>query len=128
MLTRTQRETIIADADNRCQQCGAIRNGYGAIDRYGKWHEEDSIHHMNSDVGYDLFGTYNWVSHHTVLYVSQPTPENYTVLCSTCHSKEYPGLYSARAQKAVNTKRYKKRKKYETATGQMQMFDDVLGE
>ena len=123
-LTKSQREEIIANADNRCQQCGAIRDKLGAPDLRGKWWSEEDMHGLNSDSGYNIFGTYDLYPVLTILCVSEPTPRVYTVLCSTCHSKAYPELYTARAQKAVQTKRRKKRQSYEESTGQIPMFED----
>ena len=42
-------------AGQQCQQCGVTNGAVGARDRFGAWHDEDDIHGMNSDVGYDLF-------------------------------------------------------------------------
>lgn len=39
----------------RCVRCGAPGGELGAIDRFGEWHEDTSIHHMNSDWGFHLF-------------------------------------------------------------------------
>lgn len=43
-------------ADGRCEQCGVQHGAVGARDRHGVWHDEDAIHSMKSDTGYDLFG------------------------------------------------------------------------
>jgi len=43
-------------AGGKCEQCGVQHGAIGARDRHGEWHDEDSIHSMNSSVGYDLFG------------------------------------------------------------------------
>jgi len=124
ILSKTQREEIIADADSRCQQCGAMRGKLGISDLRGKWWAEEDIHGLNSDFGYDTFGTYDPYPALTILYVNEPTPGTYTVLCSACHCKAYPERYAARAQKAVQTKQRKKRQAYEESTGQVPMFED----
>ena len=124
MLTKTKREKIIANAGSRCQKCGAMRGELGAIDLQGKWWADEDTHGLNSDFGYATFGTYNLWPVLTILYVNEPTPGTYTVFCSACHCKTYPELYAARAQKAVQTKRRKKRQAYEEHTGQIPMFED----
>ena len=123
-LTKSQREEIIANVDSRCQKCGAIRGELGVLDLQGRWWSEEDTYGLSADYGYNTFGTYDpcWVL--TILYVSEPTPRVYTVLCSVCHGKAYPELYAARAQKAVQTKRRKKRQSHEESTGQIPMFED----
>lgn len=42
-------------AGNKCEICGVPNGAIGQRDRYGEWHDERSIHCMNSDVGAHLF-------------------------------------------------------------------------
>lgn len=41
-----------------CKWCGAANGAVGARDKNGLWHDEDAIHHMNSDQGHELFGEF----------------------------------------------------------------------
>lgn len=42
-------------SDGKCEECGVKNYAVGARDRFGKFHAEDEIHNMNSDIGADLF-------------------------------------------------------------------------
>jgi uncharacterized protein (TIGR02996 family) len=56
---RERGHELAADAvvARHCQTCGVPDDGKTyAKDRFGKWHEENAVHQMNSDVGLDLFG------------------------------------------------------------------------
>lgn len=50
------RPAILKRADNKCEWCGVDNYAIGARDTDGKWHDEQSIHNMKSDAGFDLFG------------------------------------------------------------------------
>ena len=43
-------------AGNKCEFCGVENYAIGARDINGKWHDENSIHNMNSGYGQELFG------------------------------------------------------------------------
>ncbi len=42
-------------AKGKCEECSVENYAVGARDRFGKFHTEDAIYSMNSDVGMDLF-------------------------------------------------------------------------
>jgi 5-methylcytosine-specific restriction endonuclease McrA len=119
-------------AGQHCEWCGVPNGAYGARDRKGTWHEADSIHHLNSDAGEELFGAFPdmirivlTVAH---LGVSQPDgtpgdkhdtfdcrPENLAALCQRCH------LNYDRADHVAHAAVTRQRKKLATiaATGQL---------
>lgn len=80
----------------RCEWCGVKNGAIGARDRYGKWWDEDSIHHLNS------FGEFPKMIRIvlTVAHLGVPLssgepgdkhnkmdcrPENLAALCQRCH-------------------------------------------
>lgn len=79
-------------AGQRCQWCGVKNGAVGARDRGGTWHDEDDIHHMNSDYGFALFGgdfpkiirvvlTVAHLDHDT----QNNADANLVALCQKCH-------------------------------------------
>lgn len=86
----------------RCEWCGVENGAIGARDRFGVWCNEDSIHHLNSDDGYFLFGEIPKMIRVvlTVAHLGVPLsggepgdkhdkmdcrPENLAALCNKCH-------------------------------------------
>jgi hypothetical protein len=67
----------------RCSSCGAPDGGLGAIDRNGEWHEDTSIHHMNSDVGRHLFPD----GFPDTKVAKVVATKDGTLLCRACHLK-----------------------------------------
>ena len=93
---------IRARANWTCEWCGVRNKAIGARDYNGQWHDEESIHGMNSDSGTALFGEFPrmirivlTVAH---LGTAHPDgtngdkhdkmdcrPENLAALCQRCH-------------------------------------------
>ena len=79
-------------AGNKCESCGVENHAVGARDRFGEWWNEDDIHSLQSDCGYDLFG-YEFPEMIrivlTVAHLNQNPadnrPENLKCLCQRCH-------------------------------------------
>lgn len=63
-------------AGNKCEGCGVANYAVGARDRRGDWHNQADIDHMNSDVGYSMFGEY---------------PKIIRIVCTTAHLDHNPG-------------------------------------
>lgn len=63
-------------AGNKCEGCGVANHAVGARDKRGDWHNQDEIDHMNSDVGYSMFGEY---------------PKIIRIVCTTAHLDHNPG-------------------------------------
>lgn len=57
-------------AGNKCEKCGVANHAVGARDRKGEWHDQTDIDHLNSDMGYYLFGEY---------------PKIIRIVCTTAH-------------------------------------------
>ncbi len=109
----------------KCKWCGVKNYAVGARDRFGEWHDEDSIHCMNSDCGINLFGedfpdmikiilTVAHLDHNP----ANNADENLAALCQKCHL-----TYDAKhhAANAKVTRSAKKRDKIK-ATGQGELF------
>lgn len=86
------RPAILKRAGNVCEKCGVKNYAVGARDLSGKWHDSDSIHCMNSDVGYSYFGTFDLKEIRIVLTIAHldgntenNDPENLSALCQKCH-------------------------------------------
>lgn len=78
----------------KCEWCGVKNGAIGARDKHGEWHDEDRIHHLNSGVGFELFGQFpNMIKIVlTVAHIHDPAPEvrgdrnsNLAALCQKCH-------------------------------------------
>lgn len=96
----------------RCKWCGVANKAYGARDHHGEWHDEDSIHHLNSDVGYALFGDDFPEMFRIVLTVahidhdpSNNTDDNLAALCQKCHLNHDRAQHMANAAQARQAKR-----------------------
>lgn len=63
-------------AGNKCEQCGVANHAVGARDKRGGWHDQADIDHLNSDVGYSMFGEY---------------PKIIRIVCTTAHLDHNPG-------------------------------------
>ena len=59
-----------------CEGCGVANHAVGARDKRGDWHDQADIDHMNSDVGYAMFGEY---------------PKIIRIVCTTAHLNHNPG-------------------------------------
>lgn len=46
---------VRARSGDKCELCSVSNGAVGARDRFGNWHEENSIHAMQSDYGRHLF-------------------------------------------------------------------------
>lgn len=78
----------------RCEWCGVPNGAIGARDKHGVWHNENDIHHMNSDCGYELFGKFPKMIK-IVLTVAHIGPDKHNkmdcrdevlaALCQRCH-------------------------------------------
>lgn len=103
----------------RCKWCGVPNGELGARDKHGEWHEEDSIHGMNSDSGYALFGDFPTMIKIvlTVAHINHDTADNsdanLAALCQKCHLTHDAKLH---AEHARETRRAKK-----VAAGQMEI-------
>lgn len=82
---------IREQADHQCEWCGVPNHAVGARDRNNHWHNADAIDHMNSDVGYGLFGDYPKIIRIvlTVAHIDHDKanndPSNLAALCQRCH-------------------------------------------
>ena len=82
-------------AGNKCEWCGVANYAYGARDKNGEWHNESSIHLMNSDNGRELFGDefpdmikiVLTVAHHPDPDPMNCAEDNLHALCQKCHNK-----------------------------------------
>lgn len=87
------RPAILARAGNCCEECGVQNYAVGARDVEGEWYDEDSIHCMNSDVGYAHFGDFPdmikivLTISHTNHTVTDNDPSNLRALCQRCHNR-----------------------------------------
>lgn len=84
-------------AGNRCEWCGVENGAVGARDKQGKWHDENSIHNMNSDVGYALYGEFPKMIKIVLRVVCHPDPANYNddnlhSLCQMCRNENLASL------------------------------------
>ncbi len=110
---------IRARDENKCKWCGVANGAIGARDTHGRWHDEDSIHSMNSGHGESLFGDFPTMVKIvlTVAHVDQDTANNSDAnlqgLCQKCHLSHDAGQH---AQNAVRTRRARK-----VAAGQMEI-------
>ena len=118
------RARILDRAGHCCEGCGVKNHAVGARDLRNQWHDEDSVHGMNSDYGYALFGgefpamikivlTIAHVDHD----VTNNADDNLRAWCQQCHNRHDAKM---RAGHAAITRR----KKRESATGQIAMFKD----
>lgn len=104
----------------KCEECGVVNHSVGARDRFGEWHNEDDIEHMNSTDGFYRFGHGSFPKMVrivlTIAHMDDPDPmncadENLKALCQRCHNRhDAPMRAKNRARNAA-----KKR-------GQLSMF------
>ncbi len=120
----------------KCEWCGVANGAIGARDKDGDWHDEDAIHHMNSDSGRELFGEFPEMIKIvlTVAHLGVPLPdgqpgdkhnkldcrdENLAALCQKCH------LNYDRDEHLANARRTRERKQAEQrrAAGIVSLFE-----
>lgn len=124
----------------KCEQCGVANGAVGARDHEGVWHDEDSIHGMQSDAGIALFGEDFPDMTRIVLtvhHVGAPRPdgtpgdrhdkmdcrdENLLALCQRCHWLADIDIHIAKSKEA----RARKRDERRAATGQLSLFEETL--
>lgn len=118
------RPRILERSNHCCEQCGVKNYAVGARDKNGQWHDERSIHTLNSSHGLELFGEFPRMIKivltiaHMNHDITDNRPENLQALCQKCHLT-YDAQYHAK--NARETRKANKRKKV-LATGQMEMF------
>lgn len=115
------RKQILDQADNRCEFCGVLNYAVGARDRFGKWHDEDAIHGMNSTDGYLTFGDFPDMIRIvlTVAHVADPDPmnidpSNLRALCQLCHNRHDAPMRQEHARETRHRKKLER-------TGQMEL-------
>lgn len=88
------RAQILDRAGHKCEKCGVANYAVGARDRFDEWHDEKSIHSMNSDYGRHLFGEFPKIIKVvlTIAHVHDPdpqncAPENLAAWCQRCHNQ-----------------------------------------
>lgn len=118
----------------RCEWCGVENGAVGARDRYGKWWNEENIHHLNSDDGYSLFGEFPRMIRIvlTVAHLGVPKPdgsmgdkrdkmdcrpENLASLCQRCH------LNYDRDEHKHNTAATRRRQQVEAGQLEMSLYE-----
>jgi 5-methylcytosine-specific restriction endonuclease McrA len=87
------RRRILERAGHKCEWCGVANHAVGARDKHDRWHDDDDIHSLNSDVGYSLFnGEFPEIIRIvlTIAHIENPDPmdcreENLKALCQRCH-------------------------------------------
>lgn len=100
-------------AGQKCEFCGVANGAVGARDKDGVWHDEDAIHHMNSDHGRELFGDFPDMIKIvlTVMHLDHDTTnnadDNLKAGCQKCHLS-----YDAKHH-AANAAKTRERKKQE---------------
>ena len=105
------RAAILERADHKCEECGVANYAVGARDKTGQWHDENSIHHMNSDYGYSLFGEFPKMIKIilTIAHLDHNTgnnhPDNLKALCQKHHLSYDTKLHAVNAQKTRQKKR-----------------------
>ena len=89
------RDATLERANHQCEDCGVKDRAVGARDRFGQWHDDLDIHHMNSDVGFHLFdGEFPRIirivltCHHTCRDKGCDDLSHLKALCQKCHLRE----------------------------------------
>lgn len=110
------RPAILERAGHRCEFCAVANYAYGARDKHGEWYDENSIHHLNSDMGEMLFGEFPDMIK-IVLTIAHldhnPTnndPANLRALCQRCHNRHDAAHRSANRAATCLAKRVAKRR------------------
>lgn len=95
----------------KCEFCGVANGAIGARDKYGDWHDENAIHHMNSDCGRELFGEFPDMIRIvlTVAHMDHNTANNedgnLKALCQKCHLSYDAKHHAKNAAKTRERKR-----------------------
>ncbi len=116
------RQQIQERAGDACEGCGVKNHAVGARDKHGGWHDEDAIHHLNSDDGYALFGDFPKMirivctTAHLDHTPENCDPANLRFWCQRCH------LNYDRPRHIAN-RRHNKPFRYSRKTGQMMLFN-----
>lgn len=113
------RAAILERAGHKCEECGVENYAVGARDRNGVWHDENNIHHMNSDYGDSLFGFGKFPKMVKIVLtvahldhdINNNNPANLKALCQLHHLRHDAKQHAANA--AITRKR---------KTGQMELF------
>ena len=90
-------------ADNKCEDCGAVNYAIGKKGIDGQWRDIDSIHGLNSDVGFALYPNFDLIGTKVILTVAHldheggpcrcyaenglkcARPDHVKALCQACH-------------------------------------------
>lgn len=95
-------------AGQRCEECGVPNGELGKRDKTGIWWQEDSIHNLNSDEGWELFGEFPdmirivLTVHHVCQDPSCADEAHMKALCQRCHLAADTGM---RVRHAAETRR-----------------------
>jgi hypothetical protein len=121
------RPAALERSNHCCAFCGVKNYAVGARDQHGTWHDENSIHSMNSSQGQELFGEFPRMIKivltvaHLNHDITDNCPENLQALCQKCHLT-YDAQHHAKNAKRTRGDR---RQKQIEATGQMPMFEEL---
>lgn len=100
-----------------CEQCGVRHGAIGARDRDGRWHDEDSIHSMNSTDGEMRFGEFPRMvkvvltTAHLDHDTTHNADDNLMAMCQRCHLRHDADQHRA---SAAETRRRRKVKTGQT--------------
>lgn len=123
------RPAILKRANHKCERCGVENYAIGARDKHEHWHNQDDYYEMGWDEQDELFPWYFIKFIRIILTIAHIhnhdpmdcRPENLQALCQKCHITLDAPAKGRRLREANRERR-------DAATGQMQMFDDSLGE
>ena len=114
-------------AGNKCEFCGVTNKAIGARDKFGEWHDSESIENMSASQGDILFDEYPTyirivltVAHHPDPDPMNCSPENLHALCQRCHNR----LDNPMRVEHAKATRGKKKLEAVAATGQKTLWDD----
>ena len=105
------RPAILERAGHCCEFCSVANYAYGARDLEGTWHDEDAIHHMNSDAGEMAFGEFpNMIKIVLTIAHLDHNPQNndysnLRALCQKCHNRHDAAHRSANRARTCLAKR-----------------------
>lgn len=120
------RPMLLERAGNKCEQCDVANGAIGARDRSGEWHDENSIHGMQSDYGYSLFG-YEWPDMIKIVLISTrlDTPgkhgDHLIMYCQRCHLNLKREHYMGKARETRRVARVAALHKQAQDIGQSEM-------